>query len=342
MRQKVFGFHIFMALVLSGCAAQASQQTAQAPASATSAAAKAAPPAATPTDVAAPATPTAGASACTDSAGFVADVTAPDYSHFDPRESFVKTWRVKNTGTCSWTADYRAVYSRGDALGGSASIPLSQTAPGATLDISVTMTAPATDGKYESFYQLNNQAGGAMPIDAGDTLWVLITVGKVVVLPPTSPTPGPTPSGTAGLGTASCIYSANQDFASQILAMINAARATDNLPALSANDQLNAAAQAHSADMACHNYLSHTGFDGSTPESRIAASGYVASLTRGNIYAQPPQYGGTPQSAMDWWIGDPVHQAAILNADVTEVGIGYAYYSRSTLGGYFTVDFAKP
>jgi uncharacterized protein YkwD len=41
-------------------------------------------------------------------------------------------------------------------------------------------------------------------------------------------------------------------------------------------------------------------------------------------------------------MSDPIHQAAILNADVTEVGIGYAAYSRSTLGGYFTVDFAKP
>ncbi len=41
-------------------------------------------------------------------------------------------------------------------------------------------------------------------------------------------------------------------------------------------------------------------------------------------------------------MNDPIHQAAILNPDVTNIGLGYAYYARSTLGGYFTVDFAKP
>lgn len=33
------------------------------------------------------------------------------------RQAFTKTWRVKNVGTCTWTADYKAAYSRGDALG---------------------------------------------------------------------------------------------------------------------------------------------------------------------------------------------------------------------------------
>ena len=67
-----------------------------------------------PTPSAAPegptATPAAPAGACTDGASFVADVTIPDYSHFDPREAFTKTWRVKNVGTCTWTTEYKAVY----------------------------------------------------------------------------------------------------------------------------------------------------------------------------------------------------------------------------------------
>src|SRR5574341_1546212 len=87
------------------------------------------------------ASPTAEAPAgpCTDAAAFVEDVTEPDYSHFEPWEAFVKTWRVKNIGTCTWTADYKAAYVRGDALGAATSIPLSETAPGATLDISTQM-----------------------------------------------------------------------------------------------------------------------------------------------------------------------------------------------------------
>ncbi len=341
---KVFLLSALALFVLSGCAGVG--PPAPTPSPAAKAAASSTPPLPTATPFPSAPTPaaeaTAASSACTDSAAFVADVTVPDYSNFDPRQSFTKTWRVKNTGTCTWNTGYKAVYSRGDTLDGAASVLLDQTAPGATLDISIPMTAPAADGKYEAFYKLSNQSGDAMPIDDGDALWALITVGKVEVLPPPSPTPGPTPSGAAGLVAASCVFDGNQPFVSQVLGLINTARAADNLPALTNNSQLAAAAQSHSADMACNSYLSHTGSDGSTPESRIAAAGYAASLTRENIYAQPPQYGGNPQSAMDWWMSDPIHQAAILNPDVTDAGIGYAYYSRSTLGGYFTVDFAKP
>ena len=41
-------------------------------------------------------------------------------------------------------------------------------------------------------------------------------------------------------------------------------------------------------------------------------------------------------------MSDPTHRDAILDPQVKEIGIGYAAYSRSTLGGYFTVDFAAP
>ena len=292
------------------------------------------------------ATTPANPSGCTDTAVFVADVTIPDYSHFDPHETFTKTWRVKNSGTCNWTSSYSAVYSSGDALGTTKPIALSDTAPGDTLDISVDMAAPSSDGQYKIFYQLKNPAGQAMPIDAGNTLWAIITVGKVLVY--SSPTPAPVvvaPTSSGGSGstsTAACVTQANAGFVSQILALTNNARASNGLPALTLNDQLSSAAQGHSEDMACSGNLSHTGSDGSTPAARIAASGVSGSTTRENIYAQPPQYGGTPQSAMDWWLNDPIHRDAILNAQVTQIGIGYAAYAPSPLGGYFTVDFAGP
>lgn len=37
-----------------------------------------------------------------------------------------------------------------------------------------------------------------------------------------------------------------------------------------------------------------------------------------------------------------VHRDAILNPQVKAVGIGYAAYSKSPLGGHFTVVFAAP
>ena len=218
-------------------------------------------------------------------------------------------------------------------------IPLADTAPGATLDISANMSAPPQDGKFEIIYQLTNAAGDAMPIDQGDSLWALITVGKVIVYPPATPTAGTT---GPGLSTASCVSQGNADFLNQTVSLINAARAANGLPALTVNDKLSTAAQSHSEDMACNSFLNHTGWNGSTPESRIASAGYTASVAKENIYAQPPQYGGNPQAAVDWWMSDPIHRAAILDATVKEIGVGYAAYSRSELGGYFTVDFAAP
>ncbi len=305
-------------------------------------------PAPTPTAAAAqPPTPApTAAGACTDLASFVADVTIPDYSHFGPRETFTKTWRVKNSGTCTWTADYKAAYSRGDALGAPLSIPLSETAPGATLDISANMAAPGIDGKFEIFYQLKNAAGNAMPIDSGDSLWALITVGKYVAYPPPTAVPAPTSSGGSatgpGLATITCVFQGNTDFLNQMVSLINTARASHSLPALTPNNQLSSAAQNHSEDMACNNFLSHGGWNGSTPESRIAATTYTASIVRENIYAQPPQYGGDAQAAVTWWLGDPTHYAALMDSQVTDIGVGYAAYSRSDLVGYFTVDLAAP
>ena len=335
-------------ILLSACSPQAAATATQLP-----------PPTTAPTSLPAPSTtvapaPTTAAAAtatptaCVDAAAFVADVTIPDYSHLDQREAFTKTWRVKNVGTCTWTSDYKAVYSRGDAMGAPVSVPLASTAPGATLDISADMTTPAQDGKFEIFYQLTNGAGDAMPIDAGDSLWALISVGKVVAVAPSTPTanagtaPVSSGSGGAGLATPGCVSQGNADFLSQTLSLINAARSANGLPALTANDKLNTAAQSHSEDMACNSFLNHNGWNGSTPDSRIAAAGYAASTIRENIFAQPPQYGGNPQAAMDWWMNDPIHRDAILDPKVKEIGIGYAAYARSELGGYFTVDFGAP
>ncbi len=342
---------LVLALALAGC------QAAPAPATPTAVVTEpppttepppsptAIPPTLTPTAAAAPSpTPTSGGQ-CTDGASFVADVTIPDYSHFDPRETFTKTWRVKNVGTCTWTTDYKAVYSRGETLGAPLSIPLAETAPGATLDISANMAAPPTDGKFELFYQLKNGSGQAMPIDAGDSLWALITVGKYVSSPATPSAPQvPTPTGPGGPGLTpiTCVTQGNSDFLTALVTLVNNQRAANSLPALTLNDQLSAAAQNHSEDMACNNFLQHSGWNGSTPASRIAAAGYSASVTRENIYAQPPQYGGDAQAAVNWWMSDEIHKEAILNAQVKDIGVGYASYPRSDLIGYFTVDFAAP
>ena len=270
---------------------------------------------------------------CINKALFIADMTIPDETVLSAGEAFVKTWKVRNVGTCTWNESYRLTFANGDQMSSPLSISLSETAPEETLQISVNLIAPATNGSYTGIYQFKNAQGEVFNIGALDHIWLKIIVGNGAIIP--SQTPGGPTATAAPAGV--CTPDRNASYESEILTLINNARASNSLPALSLNTQLQAAADAHSTDMACNSLLSHTGPDGSSASSRVAEQGYVSSYTVENIYA-----GGTAQDAVTWWMNDQIHKDAILETRVTEIGIGYAYLRSSTYGGYFAIDFASP
>ena len=148
------------------------------------------------------------------------------------------------------------------------------------------------------------------------------------------------PGGTASAAT--CSFDENADFVTQLQTLINDERTSAGLSALSVNAQLTAAAEAHAAEMICNDYLSHIGLEGSTPEDRVREAGFSASLVLENLYALHPAYGGNPQSAIDWWMGDADSREDLLNAYTTVVGIAYVTSDDSLLGGYFVVVSASP
>ncbi len=95
-----------------------------------------------------------------DVADFVADVTYPDGAAVDAGQSFTKTWRLKNTGTCSWTPSYAVVFTSGELMGGPAvQSLLGNVNPGQTVDLSVALTAPADNGSHTGKWGLRNAAG---------------------------------------------------------------------------------------------------------------------------------------------------------------------------------------
>jgi hypothetical protein len=116
-------------------------------------------------------------------------------------ESFTKTWRLKNLGTCTWTPAYQIVFRDGEGYNGPASIPLGATvSPGATIEISINLTAPAAPGTYEGFWQLQDVTGKSFGVgpSAIDPLWVRINV--IAQGPETSrPSPQPAESTTPTL-----------------------------------------------------------------------------------------------------------------------------------------------
>jgi len=170
-------------------------------------------------------------------------------------------------------------------------------------------------------------------------------------LPPTSTPVTPTvegqPTQAAAVTSApdsgtACDFSGNDQFVSELVTLVNNARKSNSLPALNVNQNLVNAAKAHATDMVCNNYLSHIGLDGSTPQSRAAAQGYVSTLVVEDIYALHPAYGINAQAAFNWWINNPKGREDILNAGTTEFGIAYVESEKSLLGGYFVMVSAKP
>jgi hypothetical protein len=91
---------------------------------------------------------------------FVKDVTVPDGTQMGPGEIFTKTWRLQNRGTCTWTPDYMLVYTSGDQMGSTTAVRLpGNVAPGQTVDVSVTLTAPNSLGRQVGYWMLRNPAG---------------------------------------------------------------------------------------------------------------------------------------------------------------------------------------
>jgi len=91
---------------------------------------------------------------------FIADVTIPDDTNMAPGQDFLKTWRVKNTGSCPWGEEYELVYADyANDMDGQPQ-PLTEVVqPGQEVEISVQFTAPSEIGNYLSAWQMENPAG---------------------------------------------------------------------------------------------------------------------------------------------------------------------------------------
>jgi hypothetical protein len=140
------------------------------------------PPAVISTATTAPPAPPAAPTSVCDAAQFITDVTIPDGTLFSSGATFVKTWRLKNIGTCTWNSSYALVYDSGTAMGGASSLPLPGTiAPGQSVDVSINLQAPTADNTYRGFWGLANASGARVPVTGGSSgrsFYVEIRVGS--------------------------------------------------------------------------------------------------------------------------------------------------------------------
>jgi hypothetical protein len=133
---------------------------------------------------------------------YVNDVSIPDNTPMTPGQSFTKTWKVRNSGTCAWDAGFKFAFTGGDAMSG-VTYNLPKNVPAnSEIDISVDMTAPSKTGAIRGNWRISTAAGQFF----GDEVYVLIQVGGatggtatntgVVATAPATTAPADTPPAT--------------------------------------------------------------------------------------------------------------------------------------------------
>ena len=132
---------------------------------------------------------------------FVSDVTIPDNTAVNVGQTFTKTWKVRNAGSCAWDTGFKFAFVSGDAMGGTTQTLAAPVAAGAEFNISVPMTAPNKSGAVQGYWRMSTAAGQFF----GDQVYVLVNVGggtgatatSTTSLGPTSTTAPPTNTATA-------------------------------------------------------------------------------------------------------------------------------------------------
>jgi hypothetical protein len=107
-----------------------------------------------------------------DDAIFVSDVTYFDGTEVTPGQDFVKTWKIKNTGSCTWGTGYSIIFAYGEKMSGVAEPLTGAVAPNEEVEVSVRFKAPDNTGQYSSVWRMANASNSPF----GENFFVLIVV----------------------------------------------------------------------------------------------------------------------------------------------------------------------
>jgi uncharacterized protein YkwD len=121
------------------------------------------------------------------------------------------------------------------------------------------------------------------------------------------------------------------------LDLINDYRRKNGARNLSLQNQLGAAAEHHSQDMAKKNYFSHKLSNGDSPEKHRTLRLHQLVLHWENIAAGHE----TAKAVMNAWKSSRKHDRNMRNKNFTEIGIGRAYNKNSKYGWYWTTTFGS-
>lgn len=109
--------------------------------------------------------------------------TIPDGTKFYVNAPFTKTWRLKNTGSCTWTPGFAVIWVQGDIMSADSVVPFTTVdiPPGGYAEISVNMKAPSPDGHYRGYWMLRSADGIIFGVGNTAREWFWVAIESIPV-----------------------------------------------------------------------------------------------------------------------------------------------------------------
>lgn len=104
--------------------------------------------------------------------------TIPDGSKYIVGTNFTKTWRIKNIGSCTWTAAFNAVWIQGDLMEADSVVPFTDKdiPPGGYAEIKVNMKAPNPAGRHKGYWMLRSADGITFGLGSAGKEWFWVEI----------------------------------------------------------------------------------------------------------------------------------------------------------------------
>lgn len=104
--------------------------------------------------------------------------TIPDGMLIPKEKDFVKIWRLKNTGSCTWTGSFSLVFVEGALMGADGSNRFTDVdiPPGGYVEIQLAFTAPPQEGPYRGYWMLLSPDGTVFGLGATGIEWFWVDI----------------------------------------------------------------------------------------------------------------------------------------------------------------------
>ena len=116
---------------------------------------------------------------------FIRDVNVPAGTVFEKNQTFRKTWKIQNTGTCNWTLLYSIVPAGGNTLSGETTKISTPVRIWNWSEVSVDLQAPNKAGTYTSYWRVAN--GQHLPFGATLSVTIVVKDATSTTVPSATP-----------------------------------------------------------------------------------------------------------------------------------------------------------